>query len=200
MSDREYTPNSHKFKEEQKAIADKKIERVVSGTVKTKKKLAGKIFGAQDMGDIRDYLVDEQLIPGVKNLILDLIIGGATRALGGKSRYARSGGGVSKISYRDCYAGSQDDRRSPTVTGTSGRFDFEEIIFPTRGDAEAVRDQMDEVISRYGFVTVGDMYDMAGLAQPFTGQKYGWTSIVGSRVEPVRDGYVIRLPKMGPIQ
>ena len=76
---------------------------------------------------------------------------------------------------------------------------MEDIIFPTRTDAEAVRDQMDDVIAKYGFVTVGDMYDMAGLPQPYTGQKYGWTSIVNSRVESVRDGYIIRLPKMGPI-
>lgn len=196
MSDREYTPNSHKYKEEQKALADKKIEKVVDGTVKTKKRLAGKIFNGGDVGDVRDYLIDEVAIPGVKNLILDFIIGGATRLLGGKRGYSRSGGG-SKISYRDYYEPRAE--RGVTTTGNSGRFDFEDIIYPTRMDAERVRDQMDEVIARYGFVTVGDMYDMAGLPQPFTGQKYGWTSIVDSRIESVRDGYIIRLPKMGPI-
>ena len=197
MSDREYTPNSHKYKEEQKAVAERKIEKVVSGNVKTKKRLAGKIFGGGDVSDVRDYLIDEVAIPGVKNLILDFIIGGATRLLGGKNRYSRSSGGASKISYRDYYE-QRDSGRAATVSG-GGRFDFEDIIFPTRTDAEAVRDQMDEVIARYGFVTVGDMYDMAGLQPPFTGQKYGWTTIVNSRVESVRDGYVIRLPKMTTI-
>jgi hypothetical protein len=197
VSDREYTPNSHKYKEEQKAASERKIEKVVTGNVKTKKKLSGKIFNTGDMGDVKDYLIDEVAVPGVKNLILDFIIGGATRLLGGKGKYARSSGG-SKISYRDYYDSPSSDRRQPAVTG-GGRFDMEDIIFPTRTDAEAVRDQMDEVIAKYGFVTVGDMYDMAGLPQPYTGQKYGWTSIVNSRVESVRDGYVIRLPKMGPI-
>lgn len=196
MDDREYTPNSHKYKEEQKAASERKIEKVVTGNVKTKKKLVGKIFNTGDGVDVKDYLVDEVAVPGVKNLILDLIIGGATRLLGGKSKYARSNG-ASKISYRDYYD-QRDDRRPPVVSG-GGRFDMEDIIFPSRTDAEAVRDQMDEVISRYGFVTVGDMYDMAGLPQPFTGQKYGWTSIVNSRIESVRDGYIIRLPKMTTI-
>ena len=197
MGDHEYTPNSHKYKEEQKAASERKIEKVVTGNVKTKKKLSGKIFNAGDMGDVKDYLIDEVAVPGVKNLILDFIIGGATRLLGGKGKYARSSGG-NKISYRDYYESPNSDHRRPTVTG-GGRFDMEDIIFPTRTDAEAVRDQMDDVIAKYGFVTVGDMYDMAGLPQPYTGQKYGWTSIVNSRVESVRDGYIIRLPKMGPI-
>jgi hypothetical protein len=201
----EHAPNSHKYKEEQRAAAERKIETVVSGPVKVKKKseiskFAGKIFSTEDMGDIRSYLVDDVLIPGVKNTILDIIIDGASRILGGKGRRSSARGG-SKISYRDYYeqpvgGGS----RTSTAPASRPRFDFDEIIFPTRIDAENVRDQMDDVIQRYGFVTVGDMYDMADLPQPYTSQKYGWTSIVNSSVIPVRDGYVIKLPKASPIE
>ena len=211
MSEREYTPNSYKYKEEQKAAAekaaDKKIEKVVVGTATTKKKtelskFAGKIFSTEDMSDIKSHLVDDVLIPGIKNTILDIIIDGASRALGGRgrSRSTYSSGG-SKVSYRDFYD-RHGDRPATTGGGSSAtrpRFDFDEIVFPTRGDAEAVRDQMTDVIERYGFVTVGDMYDMADLPQPWTSQKYGWSSIVQSSVIPVRDGYVIKLPKAHPI-
>ena len=39
MGDREYTPNSHKYKEEQKEkIAEKRVEKVITGTATTKKK------------------------------------------------------------------------------------------------------------------------------------------------------------------
>ena len=34
----EYKPNSHKSKETQEAIAEKKVEKVVTGAVKVKKK------------------------------------------------------------------------------------------------------------------------------------------------------------------
>jgi hypothetical protein len=51
MSEREYAPNSHKYREEQKekAVVEKRVEKVVSGTAKTKKKsgvarFIGKIF------------------------------------------------------------------------------------------------------------------------------------------------------------
>lgn len=202
MSEREYPSNSNKAKEAEKETADRKIEKVVSGTAKTKKKgeiskLAGKIFSTEDMGDIKSYLVDDVLIPGVKNTILDMIIDGASRVLGGKGRRSSTRSG-NKISYRDYYE-QRDDRRAVGAVAPRPRFDFDEIVFPNRIDAENVRDQMDDVIARYGFVTVGDMYDMADLPQPYTSQKYGWTNIVNSSVIPVRDGYVIKLPKASPI-
>lgn len=202
MGEREFTPNSNKYKEEQKELADRKIEKVVSGTAKTKKKgelskFAGKIFSSEDAGDLKSYLVDDVLVPGIKNTILDIIIDGASRILGGKGRRGSSSTrGGSRISYRDYYE-QRDDRKA--VGSSRPRFDFDEIVFPTRLDAENVRDQMDDVIARYGFVTVGDMYDMADLPQPWTSQKYGWLNITNSSIIPVRDGYVIKLPKASPI-
>ena len=217
MSEREYTPNSYKYKEEQKAAvektADKKIEKVVVGTATTKKKtelskFAGKLFSIEDKETLKSHLVDDVLIPGIKNTILDIIIDGASRALGGRGRGRTTySSGGSKVSYRDFYGGGSSQ---PAVAGGGAsnrpRFDFDEIIFPTRGDAEAVRDQMTDVIDRYGFVTVGDMYDMADLPQPWTSQKYGWEKnsngnpMAHSSVIPVRDGYVIKLPKASPIE
>ena len=206
MSDREYTPNSHKYKEEQKAAdTDRKIEKVVTnGTAKAKKqgefsKFASKIFSDQDRGDIKNYLIEDVAIPGIKNLILDFIIGGATKIFGG-SRRSSSGG--SRVSYRDYYSRGDSNRivgGGSSSTASRPRFDFDEITFATRIDAEAVRDQMDDVIAKYGFVTVGDMYDMADLPQPFTSNKYGWTNIRNAEVRPANGGYVLKLPKASPI-
>lgn len=206
MSDREYTPNSHKYKEEQKAGADRNIVKVVSGTAKANKKgglskFAGEIFSSQDRGDIKTYLVEEVAIPGIKNLILDFIIGGATKLFGGGRR---SSSGGSKVSYRSFYDNRDANRivgggSSSSSSSARPRFDFDEITFATRLDAEAVRDQMDDVIDKYGFVTVGDMYDMADLPQPFTSNKYGWTSIRNAEVRYANGGYVLKLPKASPI-
>ena len=57
-----------------------------------------------------------------------------------------------------------------------------------------------DVIDRYGFVTVGDMYDLSGLTPPYTANSYGWTSIRTAEPVRVRDGgYVLKLPKASPI-
>ena len=56
-----YTPNSHKYKAEQKQTAEeKKIEKVVSGTVKTKKKSEIKkltdVFVSEDASNVKSYI------------------------------------------------------------------------------------------------------------------------------------------------
>ena len=68
-----------------------------------------------------------------------------------------------------------------------------------RVEAEEVRRQMLDVIARYGFVTVADMYDMAGLTPPYTANSYGWVNIRTAEPVRVRDGYILRLPKASPI-
>lgn len=204
MSEREHQPNSHKYKEEQKAGTERKIEKVISGPAKTKKKgelskFAGKIFSNQDKGDIKEYLVEEVAIPGIKNLILDTIIGAATRLFGGGRRSSSVG---NKVSYRSFYDRRDENRivgGGSSSSSSRPRFDYDEIIYDTRIDAERVRDQMDDVIAKYGFVTVGDMYDMSNLPQPYTSNKYGWTNIRNAEVLYAGGGYVLKLPKASPI-
>ena len=72
-----------------------------------------------------------------------------------------------------------------------------ELIYGTRADAENVLSGMSEIIDKYGFVTVADLYDISGLPGAYyTDSKIGWKgSIKESTIKKVRDGYVIDLPK-----
>ena len=66
--------------------------------------------------------------------------------------------------------------------------------------SEMVREQMLDIIERYGFVTVADVYDMADLTAPYTSNKYGWTNIRNAETMRLRDGgFVLKLPKAMPI-
>ena len=58
---------------------------------------------------------------------------------------------------------------------------------------------MNEIIDRYGVVTVADLYDMADLSAPYTSNKYGWTSVRNVEIGRVRDGYVLKLSRAMPI-
>ena len=116
---------------------------------------------------------------------------------GGRGNSSRKDRNGNKVSYRSYYSNPEDTRASSYKT--QNRFDYEDVIFDTRVDAEEVREQMCDVIRQYGFVTVADMYDMADLPAPYTSSKYGWRNLNSSEVIRNRDGYIIKLPKASPI-
>lgn len=197
-----YKPNSHKYKEEQKAAAneERKIDKVVSGKAKLKKKSGvrklSEVFVSEDASSVKSYVLSDVIIPATKKLIFDIVRDGIEMFLygttGGKGRSSDRFGG-NYVSYNKISA-NRDRRPGETSYGRGG-FDYDDILFETRGDAEAVREQMMEVIERYGFVTIADMYDMAQLTAPYTSNKYGWTNIRNAEVVRARDGFIIKLPR-----
>ena len=72
-----------------------------------------------------------------------------------------------------------------------------ELVYETRADAEDVLNGMSEIIDKYGFVTVADLYDISGLPGAYyTDSKIGWKgSIKESIIKRVGDGYIIDLAK-----
>lgn len=192
-----YKPNSHKYKENQE-ISEKRVEKVISGTAKTKKNEVRKfrdIFISEDISNVKSYVLMDVLVPAIKNAIVDIVTDGVNMIFGtGSGRKKTSGSNY--VSYRDYSRESKrDDNRVP-----SGRFAYDDILFPSRGEADAVLEQMDAIIEEYGYVTVADMYDMADLNAPYTGNRYGWTSVRRAEIVRVRGGdYIIKLPKAMPI-
>ena len=74
MSDPVYTPNSHKYKEQQNAspTEEKKVTKVVNGPVKTKRndirKLAD-IFISEDVSNVKSYIFMDVLVPAIEKAI-----------------------------------------------------------------------------------------------------------------------------------
>lgn len=198
----EYQPNSHKSKEMDANKEDRKVQKVVSAKPKTKKNNARRltdIFIAEDAGNVKSYIFLDVLVPAIKKAISDIVTDGIYMILYGESG-DRKRKPASKVSYRDYY----DDRRSghretDRFSQARGRFDYDDIIYSSRGEAERVREQMLDMIDRYGYVTVGDMYDMSDLTAPYTSSNYGWTNIRSAETVRVRDGYILKLPKAMPI-
>ena len=206
----EYQPNSHRSKELQKAEAakpavERKVQRVVtSGKAKTRtnngRKLAD-IFISEDAANIKSYIFMDVLVPAIKKAISDIVTDGVSMLLYGGKGSSRSSDRVSaapKVSYRSYYDDGRDRRDGYSA---KVRFDYADISFPSRGDAEAALDQMINILDHYPFVTVADLYEMAGLERecPHTANKYGWTNLRSADVMRVSDGYVLKLPKAMPI-
>lgn len=196
----EYKPNSHKSKEER--IPERKVGKVVSGTVKPKKKggiqKLADIFISEDISNVKSYILLDVLVPAIKKAILDIVTNGIDMILYGGTRNKSST--ASKVSYQRYYDRTYEQRRDYSTSSARNGFDYDELIFPTRGDAEAVLDAMNEIISQYGVVSIMDLYDLANVSMDnYTANKYGWTDIRGCKPIRVRDGYVLNLPKALPI-
>lgn len=197
----EFKSNSHRSREdakETKAAPEKKIERVVSGSVKTKKKgefhkLMSSFF-PEDM-DMKTYILSEFLIPGIKKGIEEIV----HVCFWGERSDRRDSRRLpaSRVSYRSYYEREDDRRKDYSTTSSRLRngYDYDDVIIPSRKDAEEVLLRMDELIDTYGIISVADFYEMVGVTGSWTDNKYGWTDIRDATVIKVRDGWVIKLPR-----
>lgn len=198
----DYKPNSHRFREERTSETideKKKVEKVVTGMVKTKKKSdihkIASIFISDDIKDVKSYILMDVVVPTVKKTIISVI----DMILNGGSARGGSYSNASKVSYRNYYDRRDDDRRPSDGSRTRTGYSYDDIILETRGEAEDVLSRMDELIDTYGVVSVADLYDLIGKTCNYTDNKYGWTNLRNAEPIRVRDGYMLKLPKVAPI-
>lgn len=196
--------NSHKSRSEAKpkpAVEGKRAEKIVSGKVKTKKNETRKfadLFLAEDVANIKDYIVHDVLAPIIKKGFYDLIVNSLDITLFGGRGGKRSV--ADKVSYKDYNGISRREERTYSRSRTASGYQYDDIILETRGEAEAVLSRMDEIMEEYEIVRVADLYDLVGITGEHTDNKYGWTNIRNARIERVRDGYRIDMPRALPIR
>lgn len=196
----ELKPNSYRYKQEQiqKTEEKKKVQKVVSGGVKKKKKnRIADIFISEDAANVKSYVFMDVLVPAIKKAVSDIVRDGIDMILYGET-HRSSSKKTSYVSYRDYSSSSRrDDRREVRSRNV---YSYDELIFETRGDAEFVLDQMFDILEAYDIVSVADLYDLAGESCEHTANRYGWTNLRNSEVVRTRDGFIIKLPKPGPIR
>lgn len=206
----EYKGNSHRSREAQerelKKVEDKKIEKVTSGSVRTKKKSGAskfaEVFIAEDVTSVKDYILMDVLLPAAKKAISDIVVNGIDMILYGESRNRKkSSGGSGRVSYSSYYDRDRDRgyERERRVSRVRTGYEYDEIILETRGEAEDVLGRMDDLIDAYGIVSVADLYDLVGMTGNYTDNKYGWTNLRNASIQRLRDGYLLKLPKALPI-
>lgn len=202
----QYGPNSHKSKEAQKegaASSDKKVEKVISGSAKPKKKgemqKFADVFISEDVGNVKSYILMDVLVPAIKKAISDIVTNGIDMILYGETGRTRKASSGTKVSYGKYYDREPDRRRDRSISSRGG-YDYDDIVFETRGDAEKVLDSMNDIISQYGVVSVLDLYDLADVSTDnYAANKYGWTDISGCKAIRVGDGYILKLPRALPL-
>lgn len=201
----EFKSNSHKSKHqtERRQLPEKRVDKaIVSGARVRKKSEARKlmdVFVPEDVEKVKSHIIFDVLIPSAKKAVYDMVTNGIEMILYGESGAGTHKSGTSsKISYRQFYD-DRSARHSEQPTRMHSVVDFEDIILEHRGEAESILERLDELVSMYGMASVADMYDLVGITAPYTANNYGWTDIRNAKVVRIRDGYVIKMPRVRPL-
>lgn len=185
------------------------IKPVVTKGVKEKQPSLGSKIKESIVGDdarsVSEYLIMDVVIPATKRIISDVVSQGIDRLLFGESRPRNRYGETRYTSYsaRSRYPSEPRSIYSEPRTisyRSRAQHDFSELIIEDRGEAEAVIDQLGNVIDEYSVATVADLYDLVGISSNFTDRKWGWDDIRGADIRRTRDGYLLVLPKPIPIK
>lgn len=206
----EYPSYSHKTREKAKADSEKPEKRVekpiVTGGASAKKKSEIRKFAdgfvSEDAASVKSYIVQDVIIPAAKRILDDVIVGSLRMLLYGEK--GGSGGGrtnASKVSYRSYYERESDRRRDNNAGRVRSGFEYDDIEFEYRGDAEAVLTEMENIIEQFDMVSVGDLYDLADVSTSnYSVNRYGWTNLATAQIARTRNGkYIIKLPRAMPL-
>ena len=179
----------------EKTKEHKKVEKVVTGKIHRKKKSDAKkfaeVFISDDIHNVKSFVLMDVIVPTIKKTIDEIITNGTRMILYGDKVKSKGG---SKVSYRDAGASNRD-----RYSSRRNRYDLDEIVLDSRGEAEEVLNTMFDLLEEYDVVTVSDYFELLGEDTSFVDEKYGWASLRSAEVVRVRNGYVIRLPKPMPI-
>ena len=204
-----YPGNSDKKRMNQQEEPKKEIKKVASAT-KRKKSMAKKFkeaFVGEDGDDqsVADYILYDVLVPAAKNTISDMVTGGIEMILYGERRGSsrmNRNRGRSYVNYSG-YSTRRDDDRvrngSRVRRSARDRVYNDDIVIPTRGEAEQTIDSLLDIIDQYGSASIADLYSLTGIDSDFTDNSYGWTNLSTASVSRTRDGYILNLPRAYPI-
>lgn len=191
----------------------KPVEKVVSGAVVSKnsagKQLKEALFG--DLTEVKGYLLWDVFIPAVKDTIVELIKNGAEALFYGRSSpkydHVKRSGGRSYVPYHQysSYDPSKHGKK-PAYNGYNGYsqrrrsvYDFADVSFASRADAEKVLNRLVELTYEYGCVSVAEYRELSGLPSNYTDNRYGWGALNGVPITLGKNGYYIEFPEPEPL-
>ena len=180
---------------------DIQVKPVVKTPAKVKKK--GKFasfvdkFFVEDVQSVVKWGVQEVAIPALKKLLVEFVDNTMNSMVYGfgTNDTRRRGSAVSNVSYREYW--SRPAREEPRPSPRDDIYSFGTIEVPSERAAVDALDQMRDIISRYGLVTVAHFLEMVRIQPRSTDFNYGWTSLAGAKYRRMPNGwYEISLPRV----
>lgn len=198
----------------------KKIEPVVNGEIIQRPQSFGvkvkNVFFNGDFKGAVEYIVADVLLPAARDMIVDsstdfvqrIVYGEVTRRA--PRRGHRDYGAVSRP--RQSYNSGntvvnprmrekEEYDRSPVFRKSSNRRGwYEDVVVPSREDANTILSRMCDIIDTYDIVSRADLYELARLPTEPIDNNWGWDDLTDATVRQTRAGFIIDLPAAEPIR
>jgi len=205
-----YPSNAHKDRAPKPAAAPEAekepVVKVVTGKVDARKtpwykKLSRNII-VGDANTVGEFVVQDVLLPAVRNLIRDAVVGTVERGLYGSAR--RSAGSSAILGGRPGLQTRYDKMSDPGGRTMSRdalrRHDFAEVALDSLAEAEEVLNTMVYRIERYRVVSVADFYDLVGITGSWADRSWGWDDLRTADIRQSRRGWILDLPNPEPLR
>lgn len=184
-------------------------KKIITGKVSTsqpsfKKKMA-ETFVAKDAKNVGQYVLFDVVIPMVKDLVVNSLIGTVEMLFYGETRKNNSGSifnnyvkpltDYGKFFYNGTNNSSKlisvNNQRSTTTSNIT------DLVFENKQDAESVRIGLLKQVEQFDVASVGDLYDMVGKVGNYTDENWGWTKLRPEQIgiRKVANGYILDLPR-----
>jgi hypothetical protein len=183
-----------------------KLKPVTSAeTVRRKKGLGRQFkqtFFSGTARDAAEYMVTDVVVPAIRDMLYDAMQSGIDRLIYGEksSHRPRSSSimspNVGHVNYAGISANKPPQQQRTLSRRSRARHSLEELVIPSHQEANEVLDRMYDVLSRYGQVSVADLYELTGVRSEHTDVKWGWTNLRGAKAVRLRQGgYLLDLPE-----
>jgi hypothetical protein len=191
-------------------VEPKEIKQVTSAKIATGRKRGlgrrfRETFIAGDSRSAFEYMFVDVVVPAIQDTLIDAFQGGVERLIRGESPRHRRNirpttySELGHVDYRGMNTGA---RRSVAPAQrmmsrrSRARQNFDELVIQTLPEAHEVIDRMYDILSRYGSVSVADLYELTGVQSAHTDMKWGWYDLRGAKAARLRQGgYLLDLPE-----
>lgn len=190
------------------------VSPIVSGAVLVPKKktVAAKLretFIGEDVGNIKNYIIWEVVVPSIRNALLstfhgctDMLFGGGKKAgygsynpyVGYQNPYYQYA--QPRYGYQNAVVPGAPTTQAPPPAPPRNSRDVGKILFKTRADAELVAETLNGgILATYGCACVRDLYELVGGVElQATDNNWGWRDLSSMNIRAVPEGYLLELP------
>lgn len=203
MAEREMFPsNSQKSRAAELTKPERRHAQAIAQRAEIKESAGRrfiKLFLAEDVDDIGEYVIKDLIIPNVKDVFFNFLwaLLWGDRKVGGfnsttnKTPYYKASQ-VSKIRT----IGSNQKKDDTEETAALKELDLTNIQFASQAEAKEVLMAMKMYLDDYPAVPVGYFKELINETGSWTSEYYGWTDLSDAKIRPTsRGGWMLILPR-----